>query len=605
MTFDIVIFLSETPPFDTLPEGEHTKIAALMTLSEVQAGTQLSQIGQPVDTFYIIVDGRIDITDVYGHTLSILGPKNTFGARDLLKGWDSKINAVAVEDSRVLTIPAAGFHKLMDNHPLLLRFFGRGGGMTPARGRDITTVPLRDVMTAHTVTCAPDTPLIDVARYMRDAQVSSVVVTQHDQVCGILTTRDIATRAVAEGVSAATPAKQIMTTNPVTLPPTALVADVLHEMVERGIAHIPVVEHGTLIGILTQTDLTRVQARSTAALIKDIFAADTPATIAAVTRNLPDVLVHLVGGQSPHHVVTRLITDVTDAATRRLLALAEQMLGPPPVPYLWLACGSQGRREQTGVSDQDNCLILDDRMTSADDAYFAALATFVCDGLHAAGYVYCPGDIMATNPRWRQPLHVWRRYFRGWIDTPNPEAQMLASVMFDLRPIGGDERLFSDLQVDTLTAAAANSIFVAHMVANAMKHAPPLGLFRNFATVRSGEHKNMIDMKHNGVIPVVDLGRIYALQGSLTAINTRARLSAAMEAGVISPSGGRDLIEAYDMIADARLTHQMAQIKRGERPDNFMAPYELSDFERNHLREAFLIIKTMQSAAGAVGGVLS
>lgn len=250
-------------------------------------------------------------------------------------------------------------------------------------------------------------------------------------------------------------------------------------------------------------------------------------------------------------------------------------------------------------------MILDDRATPADDAYFAALAKFVSDGLDAAGYFYCPGDMMATNPKWRQPLRVWRDYFRGWIKTPNPEAQMLASVMFDLRPIGGTLSLFSDLQSETLAAAAANSIFVAHMVSNSLKHTPPLSLFRGFATVRSGEHKNTIDMKHNGVVPVVDLGRIYALQGRLTEANTRARLMAAIDRGTVSTTGGRDLLDAYDLIAELRLEHQAALIKRGEAPDNHMTPADLSDFERSHLRDAFVVIKTMQSAAGSGRGYLS
>ena len=148
----------------------------------------------------------------------------------------------------------------------------------------------------------------------------------------------------------------------------------------------------------------------------------------------------LVAGGNRHEIVTRLITDIADTATRRLLALAELELGPPPVPYLWLACGSQGRQEQTGVSDQDNCLFLDDAVSDEDrTGYFAELAKFVTDGLDTCGYVYCPGEMMATNPRWCQPVRVWKGYFDGWIRKPDPEAQMLASVMFDLRPIGGDE----------------------------------------------------------------------------------------------------------------------------------------------------------------------
>jgi CBS domain-containing protein len=288
-----------------------------------------------------------------------------------------------------------------------------------------------------------------------------------------------------------------------------------------------------------------------------------------------------------------------------LLTLAEAEFGAPPVPYLWLACGSQGRQEQTGVSDQDNCLILDDATTPDHLDYFGKLAKYVSDGLNACGYVYCPGDMMATNPRWCQPVRVWRNYFEGWIARPDPEAQMLASVMFDLRPIGGTVSLFSDLQTRTIDLASRNSIFVAHMISNSLKHQPPLGLIRSFATIRSGDHKDRLDLKLNGVVPVVDLGRVYALKGRIAAVNTRARLAAAEDMGVVSSSGGESLIDAYDMIAQTRLEHQAEQIKRGDKPDNFMAPSDLSDFERSHLRDAFVVIKTMQNAAGSGRGYLS
>ena len=174
---------------------------------------------------------------------------------------------------------------------------------------------------------------------------------------------------------------------------------------------------------------------------------------------------------------------------------------------------------------------------------------------------------------------------------------MLASVMFDLRAIAGDAALLDSLQAETLAAARRNSIFRAHMVRNSLKHQPPLGLFRGLALIRSGDNKDRIDMKHAGVVPIVDLGRLYALSAGLTQVNTRERLEAAREAGVISASGARDLLDAYDLIADMRLEHQAKLIREGRKPDNFMAPEGLSDLERNHLKDAFGVIKTMQSAA--------
>jgi CBS domain-containing protein len=142
------------------------------------------------------------------------------------------------------------------------------------------------------------------------------------------------------------------------------------------------------------------------------------------------------------------------------------------------------------------------------------------------------------------------------------------------------------------------------MISNSLKHTPPLGLLRGFATIRSGEHKNHIDMKHNGVVPVADLARVYALQGRIPRANTRARLDGAAKAHVLSKSGASDLMDAYDLIAQTRLDHQAHQVRRGQKPDNFLSPSEMSDFERSHLRDAFVVVKTLQSAIGHGRGML-
>src|SRR5690606_14955293 len=155
------------------------------------------------------------------------------------------------------------------------------------------------------------------------------------------------------------------------------------------------------------------------------------ADMADVSRRIPRLLLQLTGANQAHEVVTRLITDVADTITRRLLAMAEAQLGAAPVPYLWLACGSQGRQEQSGLSDQDNCLFLDASVTALVTPHFAELAARVCVGLNASGDVSRPGDMMATNPRWRQPVRGGLKFFHVWAVTHEPQSQALASVMFD------------------------------------------------------------------------------------------------------------------------------------------------------------------------------
>ncbi len=597
-------FLRSVHPYDAMPVDDLAALAPRFEWCDVAAGAEVYALDAQLPGLFLVHSGMIEVRDENGAVLSHLRARNSLGERGLLRGGLSPTAARAEVDSTLLMLPADDFHALLAAQPVAKRFFDRRRVERP-KGSDLATSRVETLMATAPATCLETDTVQQAAQMMQAKHISSLCVADGDRLQGILTTRDLSGKVLAQGLAVDTPVADVMTRNPLVLAPSAIGSDVLHAMMEHRIGHIPIVEAGRLVGIVTQTDLTRFQAVSSAELVAEIARADSAGAMAAVTARIPRLLMQLVAGGNRHEVVTRLITDIADTCTRRLLALAEASLGPAPVPYLWLACGSQGRQEQAGVSDQDNCLMLDDAATDGDMAYFAALAKFVCDGLNTCGYVYCPGDMMATNPRWCQPVRVWRQYFAGWIARPDPMAQMLASVMFDLRPIGGQADLFTGLQGETLAAAGKNSIFVAHMVSNSLKHTPPLGLLRGFATLRSGEHKNQLDLKHNGVVPVVDLGRVYALQGGLAVANTRARLEAAQAAGVLSQSGARDLLDAYDLIAETRLTHQGEQVKQGLAPDNYLTPSDLSEFERSHLRDAFVVVKTLQSAAGHGRGMLS
>jgi CBS domain-containing protein len=588
-------------PYDTLSRDELVRVAGSFSRREFAAGEEVYRAGEPLKGLYLVERGAVEVLDPSGEQVSLLGPRNSFGERGLMRDGLAVTTARVTEDAVLLLLPAGEFRRLLAEKGAFARFFQRGRSVE-APAADISTRRVGDLMAPAPVTVPPGMPIRRAAEVMRDHRISSLAVTEGDRLIGIVTTRDMTARALATGLDPAMPVAAIMSREPVSLPPEALGSDVLHIMLERRIGHLPVVDRGRLVGMVTQTDLTRLQAVSAAVLVRDAAAADSVAGLAEVTRRIPALLVQLVGANHAHDVVTRLITDIGDTVTRRLIALGEAELGPAPAPWVWLACGSQGRQEQTGISDQDNCIFIDDAATPDDMAWYAAMARFVSDGLNACGYVYCPGEMMATTPRWCQPVRVWRDTFAGWIARPDPMAQMLASVMFDLRPIGGTASLFHAVAAETRALAARNSIFVAHMIANSLTHAPPLGLLRGIATIRSGEHRNTIDLKHNGVVPVVDLARVYALIGEIEPVNTAARLRAAEAAGVISASGARDLIAAYDLIAQTRLAHQARLIRAGGAADNFLSPSELSDFDRAHLRDAFVVVRTMQSALGQARG---
>jgi len=313
-----------------------------------------------------------------------------------------------------------------------------------------------------------------------------------------------------------------------------------------------------------------------------------------LSMRLPALQLRLTDAYSSALRQGAVMSSITDAFTRRFLELAERQFGPPPVPYVWLAGGSQGRQEQTSPSDQDNALLLDDSLLPEHGHYFEHLSRYVCDGLNACGYDYCLGNAMASNGEWRQPLRVWLGYFANWIEAPEKKALMLASIFFDLRPVFGAFALFRQLQEKILAKSKNNGIFISYMVANALTHRPPLGFFRQFDLLHDGEHDNTIDLKHRGIVPIVDIARVLALSEGISAINTTRRLLAAQELRAVSQEMAFSLIDALEYISTVRLRHQASQLGRGSATDNFLFPDTIAGKARYRLKRSFKIIKAMQ-----------
>ncbi len=609
---DLRFFFQQHHPFDSLPEEAIEALAGEATAERAAVGTRLFVRDHAILRLCVLESGQVDLISPQEEVVLRYAAGDTIGVRGLLRDGLAIDDAVVRETANIIWIPKERFEALLADHPVFSAFYDRTraaqqhatlAAVDPAAA--LLTTQMRDVMTPDPVAIGPDAPVGAAARLMRKRRISCLLVADEDgRLAGMVTTADMTARVVADELDASTPVSEVMTASPRSLSPDSTVLDAVLEMSERDIGHLPVLDGGHIVGIVTRTNLIRRNSLSAAGMVRDIGRQSDLDGLRKAIGQMPQALAQMVGSGFDVRTVGQMITNLTDVLTRRLLALAQNDLGAPPVPYLWLACGSQGRQEQTGLSDQDNVLILDESYDPAEHgAYFEALARHVSDGLNACGFVYCPGDMMATNPKWRERPSVWRGYFRDWIDHPDPKAQMLASVMFDLRPISGTVALFDGIRAETLDRARRNSLFRAHLIANSMKHVPPLNLFRGFALIRSGEHKNTVDMKMNGVVPIVDLARVFALDAGVEEVNTRDRLVAAREAGALSAGAAEDLLAAYDLIGRVRLDHQARMIRRGEVPNNFLAPANLSALERNHLKDAFSAIKSLQSALGQVRGV--
>lgn len=602
-------FLAKCSPLKELPAEWLDKLAQSVTFKCSSAGDAVLTIGEQNDHVLLIRRGAVDVClengDVYGR----FSKGDWVGYRSVLRGGVVSMNVMALEDSLFFAIPAPLFLELVGSFDRVSKYFSDRkqerlrSALQEIRGNDgmsLVAMHVRDLMKLPMLVGKSDT-IQQVAQQMNEFNTQTVMVTGDDGgLCGIVTDVDFRKRVVAEGRSIHLPIADIMTLNPLTLTPRDQASEALLLMSRRNIRHLPVVEDSEVVGVLSASDLLRTQSSSAVYLVGDIFAAQDVARLAELSKSLPKLLVSLVKQSLPANDIGQSITSIGQAIARRLLVMAEEKFGAPPVPYAFIVAGSMARREQTAHSDQDNGMILSDDYNEAQHGeYFRQIAKYVSDGLDACGYIYCPGNVMATNDQWRQPLAVWRGYFDAWITKPEPMALMYASIFFDLRCLHGDASLLSSLLEDILSKTKTSTLFQAFMAGNALSHKPPIGFFRGFVLDKDSKDSSAekgMDMKKRGVVPVIDMARLYALAAGLAPINTWERLEAIADAGTMTRSTVEDVRDAFEFISMVRLQHQAKQIENGQKPNNHMPPEELSALERRHLKDAFEVISTMQES---------
>lgn len=606
---EIQEFLSSHPPFDLLPADVLGQLPKRLSIRYFRRGSVFPPADADAPYLYIVRRGAVELRDEQGDLLGKLAEGDLYDSACCADSQVGGQTGNTSEDTLAYLLPITELSRLQAAHPDFAEHFERSvtnrlrralDRITegPASGAGLMTVQVGDLLGRAPVAATPETSIQEAARIMSEHRVSSLLVMDADRLAGMVTDRDLRSRCIAAGLPTDRPVREIMTDRLHTVDAGTLGFRALITMTRLNVHHLPVLDDGRVAGVLSTTDLTRFQSANSVYLVGDVHKARDLETLVQISSKLGELQVQLVSSGATADHVGQAISAVTDAITLRLLEMAESELGSPPVPYAWLVCGSQARREQSSHSDQDNALLIADHAKPKDDAYFAALAERVNDGLNACGFVYCPGDVMAKNPKWRQSLRIWKKYFTTWIERPDPMSLMLSSVFFDLRPLRDPEGLFEEIHDTVLAHSRANRIFIAYLAANALKHRPPLGFFRNFVLIHGGEHDHTFDIKHRGIVPIIDLARVYALSAGLDEINTLERLRAAADTSAVSQEGAANLVDAAEFIGTLRLRHQAGQLRRGEKADNFLSPDSLSPLERGHLKDAFLLINTMQESIG-------
>ncbi|HEV8095186.1 MAG TPA: DUF294 nucleotidyltransferase-like domain-containing protein [Burkholderiales bacterium] len=527
----------------------------------------------PVDRLYILKQGRVrgrgtrsgePAADV------VLGSGECFPVDALIGHRATVYEYRAESDVFCWELPGADFHALVERSPAFHAFCTNHLTELLERARRAQRAlssealadeagmlaPLRSVLARPAVSCAPDTPVRDVLKTMRAQRIGSMVVANADGVpLGILTTVDVLEKIATPQASVEAPVSSLMTPQPVTLEEDATLADAAIVMAGRGIRHVVVTRDGKLTGVVSERDLFALQRVSLQRTAERIQIAASAAELTDSAADIRSLLRDLLARGIASEQLTAIASALNDALTHRLIDLvsnAHAVQGH----WCWMALGSEGRMEQTFVTDQDNALVFAD----AEKDRLLAFADEVNRGLDAAGFPLCKGDIMARNPRWCLSAEDWRSVFDRWIRTPEPEALLNASIFFDFRPLAGEARLAGALRESVLAQTKANRGFLRALTENALLSRPPLGLLHDFSA-------DTLDLKASGARPFVDAARVLALAEGVAETGTARRLRAKGEASAV---------DGFHFIQGLRLRH-----------GNLLSVASLSALERRVLKEAF------------------
>lgn len=600
-------FLARCVPFDELPGPVLDRLPARLTQRYHRRGSVIVGVGEPNDTLHIIRSGAVEICDQDGTLLEARDVGDCFGYSTLARQGRSRYRMEAVADTLLMEMSREVFDELASEHPVLRDFFSErtdrireelASARVAAAGGDVLGTPVRELLTRDAVTTAPETSIRDAARIMTERRVSALMVVERGALVGIFTDRDLRSKVVAVDADPGAPVSSIMTADPVSVDAETRAFDATLLQIDRGVHHLPVCEGTTPVGLVTTGDLLRLEQADPVYLAARIARAPDQDAVVESALRVSELAVEFVRRGTAPQDIGRVVTATADAATRRLIGLAEAQLGPAPSPYCWVGLGSQARGELGVASDQDNALVLADGASSTPGAsdYFARLADLVCQGLDRAGFRLCPGEVMASNPAWRRSTSAWIRAVADWVGAPEPDALLHSQVFFDMRAVHGDPALLAPVQRAFLERARGNPRFLAHLARIACEWQPPLGFFRGLVVARRGEYRNTLDIKAGGIAPVVQIARLHALAAGVEAVATLDRLDAAAAAGVIGRADAENLAEAFRFLRGLAYRHHARQISEGVAQDNNVDPSSLSNRDRHRLRASFRIIAGAQDA---------
>jgi CBS domain-containing protein len=602
-------FLRAHPPFDSLAADAVQRVAACTELESYSTGDVVFAEGaEPLHHLRVVRSGVVELA-TRGRVLDMLAEGDVFGHGSLLSGLPTAFSARVVEDATCYRIPGEEARAVLSG-PAGVSFVARSLLEEPtelhilAREPAVNTAdqPVGSLVRGDAAVCAPDTTIREAAQLMSAGPGAAVVVDLGAQGFGILTDRDLRTKVVAAGMSVDAPVSAAMSAPAYTCTADQRAGEVLAEMFDRGLRHSPVLSStGEIVGVVDDVDLVALRTRSSFWLRQRIATARSDEELVTVSRELRPMVVSLFDAGVAASNVMSVYAVCIDALTRRLLKLALDRREGVGAEFAWLALGSQARREALPSSDVDSAIVwFDSPVGSTEEirTQLLELAREVIGGMRACGLRMDENGVNADAAPFVRSVESWQDVAQSWMTDPTQDkALILTSVIADNRPVWG---VHTGTPVADMFRLASSYPRLLRMLARfALSHRPATRRFRGLVVDQSGEHPGTLDLKGGGLVPILDLARWGAMAAGVISATTPERLRAAAEAGTLAATDAHTLQDAFELINNLRLEHQVAQIREGRRPDDHVDPEALSSLMRIQLRQAFRAVATIQKRVAA------
>ncbi|CAM3037781.1 DUF294 nucleotidyltransferase-like domain-containing protein [Flavobacterium frigoris] len=618
----IADFLKEYSPFDHLTFAELSEIAANIRVVNLEKNKTLFQYNDVLhDSFYVVASGVIHLSVIADAEETILNKCHEgaiFGLRPFFAKNNYRMTAKAREESVVYAIPIAVFRPFVANNTEVLNYLLENFATNTPSSTDnensrssqisdsLFYTDKQSEMQYFQTLSYNNTPLIttansivsEVAQLMAEMRITSAVICDASLPIGIVTDMDMSSKIATGRFPITASVDKIMSSPVITVLENVSLAEAQLLMLKNNVTHLCVTLDGTnksnVKGVISEHDLIVAQASNPGVLIKEIKRAQNAKELKQIRVRLTDLIQTSIYKNIPLTHISNITSEINFALLKRAIELSILEMGSPPARFAWLSIGSQGRKEQLLLTDQDSILVFEDVATEKYREvkdYFLNLGKKTTLTLQEIGYELCPNGHMASNMSWCKSLTDWIKQYDNWMNTPGESNNNLSSVFFDYELVFGEQKIEDAINNVVFKNANNNTLFFDFLGNDALRKNSPLSFFKKLILEETGPNKDKFDIKTRALMPLIDGARLFTLSHGIKGINnTYTRFK---QLAIEDPKYS----EIYLNCAEAFLTLSKLRTVEGLKNENtgqFINLEELSKIDKEKLKNALAPMRELE-----------